>query len=137
MQKAQNYVVPAREPEAGETAEQVEKERLEEQEKINNGKLRRAEIARRLLICPAEPLTEEENAEKDALADEGFPDWNRRHFQSFIKGLERFGRDQLDKVAVEIADHTEESVRKYAKVFFERYTEIESEYELATWSRRS
>ncbi|KAI9632312.1 SNF2 family N-terminal domain-containing protein [Dioszegia hungarica] len=108
--KAQNYVVPAREPEAGETAEQVEKERLEEQEKINN----------------AEPLTEEENAEKDALADEGFPDWNRRHFQSFIKGLERFGRDQLDKVAVEIADHTEESVRKYAKVFFERYTEIEN-----------
>lgn len=38
-QKAQNWVVPPREPEAGETAEQVEKERQEEQEKIDNCKL--------------------------------------------------------------------------------------------------
>ena len=35
--KAQNYVVPAREPEEGETAEEVEAERVEEQERINNG----------------------------------------------------------------------------------------------------
>jgi SWI/SNF-related matrix-associated actin-dependent regulator of chromatin subfamily A member 5 len=80
------------------------------------------------LTGTAVPLTEEEVAEKEALAaDEGFPDWNRRHFQNFIKALERFGRNQLDKVAAEVADHTEESVRKYAKVFFERYKEIESE----------
>lgn len=78
----------------------------------------------------AVPLTEEEVAEKEALADQGFPDWNRRHFQLFIKGLEKHGRDDLPKVAAEIEGHTEESVRKYAKVFFERYTEIESEQSL-------
>lgn len=38
-QKAQNYVVPSREPEGEETAEQVEQERQEEQERINNGEL--------------------------------------------------------------------------------------------------
>lgn len=76
----------------------------------------------------AEPLTEEENAEKEELAESGFPDWNRRHFQLFIKALEKHGRQQLDKVAEDIQDKDLESVQKYAKVFFERYTEIESEF---------
>ncbi|KAL1410183.1 chromatin remodeling complex Adenosinetriphosphatase [Vanrija albida] len=106
--KAQNYVVPAREPEEGETAEDVEAERAEEQERINN----------------AEPLTEEENLEKDSLVTDGFSEWQRRHFVSFIKGLERYGRDALDKVALEVQDKTEEEVHQYAKVFFERYTEL-------------
>ncbi|NXD32609.1 ISWI ATPase, partial [Spelaeornis formosus] len=72
------------------------------------------------------PLTEEEVAEKEALAEEGFPDWQRRHFQSFIKAVEKYGRDNLDKVALEIADKTEEEVREYAKVFFERFSEVEN-----------
>lgn len=72
-------------------------------------------------------MTEEEAAEKDALADEGFPDWQRRHFQQFIKGVERYGRDQLDKVTAEMSDKSIEEVKEYAKVFFERYTELESE----------
>ncbi|GFZ42856.1 DNA helicase [Saitozyma sp. JCM 24511] len=106
--KSQNYVVPAREAEADETPEQIEKERQEEQERINN----------------AEPLTEEEVAEKDALVGDGFPDWQRRHFLAFIKSLERYGREALDKVALEVPDKTEEDVREYADVFFERYTEL-------------
>nr|XP_031859137.1 uncharacterized protein CI109_005487 [Kwoniella shandongensis]KAA5526209.1 hypothetical protein CI109_005487 [Kwoniella shandongensis] len=106
--KAQNYVVPARELEEGETTEQVETERQEEQERINN----------------AEPLTEDEVAEKDALVGEGFPDWQRRHFQAFIKAMEKYGRANLDKVAAEIPDHSEEAVREYADVFFERYQEL-------------
>lgn len=58
------------------------------------------------------------------MAEEGFPDWQRRHFQAFIKALERYGRDSLDEVALEIADHTEEEVREYAAVFFDRYKEL-------------
>lgn len=73
-------------------------------------------------------MTEEENAEKDALAGEGFPDWQRRHFQAFIKAMERYGRDSLDKVALEIADHTEEEVREYAAVFFDRYKELKGSF---------
>ncbi|WWD08624.1 hypothetical protein V865_006737 [Kwoniella europaea PYCC6329] len=106
--KSLNYVVPSREPEEGETPEQVEAERAEEQERINN----------------AEPLTEEEAAEKDTLVGEGFPDWQRRHYQAFVRGVEKFGRDALDKVALEISDHTEDAVREYAAVFFERYKEL-------------
>ncbi|EIW69137.1 hypothetical protein TREMEDRAFT_68987 [Tremella mesenterica DSM 1558] len=106
--KAQKYVVPTREPEEGETAEEVEAERVEEQERINN----------------AVPLTEEEVAEKDALAGEGFLEWKRQHFLSFIKGLEKYGRDNLDKVALEVSDKTEEEVREYAAVFFDRYHEL-------------
>lgn len=37
--KEQNYVVPTREPEEGETAEDVEAERQETQERINNGEI--------------------------------------------------------------------------------------------------
>ena len=66
-------------------------------------------------------------AEKDTLAGEGFLDWQRRHFQSFIKALEKYGRDNLDKVALEVADHTEEGIREYAAVFFDRYTELKGE----------
>ena len=35
-QKAQSFVVPTREPEEGETAEQVEQERVEEQARIDD-----------------------------------------------------------------------------------------------------
>lgn len=47
--KSQNYIVPARPVEEGETAEEVEAERAEEQERINNGEffvLRRANGSR-------------------------------------------------------------------------------------------
>ncbi|WVQ83568.1 hypothetical protein IAT38_005709 [Cryptococcus sp. DSM 104549] len=106
--KGLNYQVPVREPEEGETQEAVEAEAKEEQERIDG----------------AVPLTEEEVAEKEELAGEGFHDWQRRHFQGFIKGLEKYGRNNLDKVASEIADRTEEDVKEYAKVFFERYKEL-------------
>lgn len=107
--KAQNYVVPTREPEEGETAEQVEAERAEEQERINN----------------AEPLTEEEVEEKESLVDQGFGDWKRAHYQSFIKSLERHGRDAMDKVVADMApEKEEEEVKAYADVFFDRYTEL-------------
>ncbi len=77
------------------------------------------------------PLTDEEAAEKESLADQGFPDWQRRHFQSFIKACERFGRTALDRVAGEISDKTEDEVRAYAKVFFKRVGELKGECEEA------
>lgn len=58
------------------------------------------------------------------MAEDGFADWQRRHFLAFIKGLERHGRDALDKVAAEVPDKTPEEIASYAKVFFERHSEI-------------
>lgn len=106
--KSINYQVPVREPEEGETLEQVEAEQKEEQERIDN----------------AVPLSEEEIAEKETLVGEGFHDWQRRHFQSFIRALEKYGRDDMEKVVTDVADRTEDEVREYAAVFFERYKEL-------------
>ena len=47
--------------------------------------------------------------------------------------MERYGRDSLDKVALEIADHTEEEVRDYASVFFDRYKELKGRLDLAPY----
>jgi SWI/SNF-related matrix-associated actin-dependent regulator of chromatin subfamily A member 5 len=44
----------------------------------------------------AEPLTEEEMAEKEAYIEEGFPDWSRRDFQQFVRALETYGWYVLD-----------------------------------------
>jgi len=39
----------------------------------------------------AEPLTEEEIAQKEEFVAEGFPDWSRRDFQQFVRALESYG----------------------------------------------
>lgn len=44
-----------------------------------------------LCCCAAEPLTEKQLAEKEALIAQGFEDWSRRDFQQFIRGLETYG----------------------------------------------
>jgi SWI/SNF-related matrix-associated actin-dependent regulator of chromatin subfamily A member 5 len=59
-----------------ETPEMLEEERRAEQELIDN----------------AQPLTEEEQAEKEALQEEGFGSWTKRDFQQFVRGVERHGR---------------------------------------------
>lgn len=43
------------------------------------------------LVCIAEPLTEEELAEKEELMQQGFEDWSRRDFQQFVRALETYG----------------------------------------------
>lgn len=58
------------------SAEELEAERQAEQEAIDN----------------AEPLTTEEKEEKEALMGQGFTDWNKRDFMSFIRGCELWGR---------------------------------------------
>jgi SWI/SNF-related matrix-associated actin-dependent regulator of chromatin subfamily A member 5 len=37
-------------------------------------------------------LTEEEEAEKEALAELGFQHWTKREYQGFIRGCEAYGR---------------------------------------------
>ena len=53
-------------------------------------------------IAIAEPLTEEEAAEKEALSTDGFVDWNRRDFAAFRRACERHGRKKIDAIAKEI-----------------------------------
>lgn len=70
------------------------------------------------------PLTEDEQHEKDRLLEEGFRDWNRRDFNSFVRACEKYGRDNLQAIASEIDGKTEEEVKVYAKIFWKRYKEL-------------
>lgn len=75
-------------------------------------------------IDDAEPLTEEEIAEKDQLAEEGFGDWNKRDFQQFVNGSAKYGRNDYDGIALEVDSKNAKDVKEYAKVFWKRYKEI-------------
>ncbi|KAG8783018.1 hypothetical protein FRC12_020188 [Ceratobasidium sp. 428] len=72
--KAQNIQAPLREAvDEDDTPEKLEEERRLEQEEIDN----------------AQPLTEEEQQEKETLQEEGFGSWTKRDFQQFVRGVER------------------------------------------------
>ncbi|GLB43776.1 putative HAND [Lyophyllum shimeji] len=101
--------IPAalREPAGPEdTPEKLEAERQAAQEFIDN----------------AEPLTEEEMAEKEAYIEEGFPDWSRRDFQQFVKALEAYGwSESFEVYAAEIQEKTAEDVEKYYRTFEKKW----------------
>ncbi|KAK3160843.1 hypothetical protein QOZ80_1BG0065670 [Eleusine coracana subsp. coracana] len=75
-----------------------------------------------------EPLTAEEQEEKEQLLEEGFASWTRRDFNTFIRACEKYGRNDIKSVASEMEGKTEEEVQRYAKVFKERYKEL-SDYD--------
>ncbi|XP_068660734.1 ISWI chromatin-remodeling complex ATPase CHR11-like [Aristolochia californica] len=71
-----------------------------------------------------EPLTSEEQEEKEQLLEEGFSSWTRRDFNTFIRACEKYGRNDIKGIASEMEGKTEEEVERYAKVFKERYKEL-------------
>jgi SWI/SNF-related matrix-associated actin-dependent regulator of chromatin subfamily A member 5 len=75
-----------------------------------------------------EPLTAEEQEEKEQLLEEGFASWTRRDFNTFIRACEKYGRNDIKSIASEMDGKTEEEVQRYAKVFKERYKEL-SDYD--------
>lgn len=76
-------------------------------------------------IDNAVPLTQEEKAEKEKLSEEGFGLWNRRDFQQFINGSAKFGRTDYEGIATEVDSKEPDEIEEYAKVFWERYTELQ------------
>ncbi|OMO53725.1 SNF2-related protein [Corchorus capsularis] len=71
-----------------------------------------------------DPLTAEELEEKERLLEEGFSSWSRRDFNTFIRACEKYGRNDIKSIASEMEGKTEEEVERYAKVFKERYKEL-------------
>ncbi|KAK8684504.1 hypothetical protein V6N13_040528 [Hibiscus sabdariffa] len=71
-----------------------------------------------------DPLTAEELEEKEQLLEEGFSSWSRRDFNAFIRACEKYGRNDIKGIASEMEGKTEEEVQRYAKVFKERYKEL-------------
>ncbi|KAI1662520.1 SWI/SNF family of DNA-dependent ATPase [Daldinia decipiens] len=75
-------------------------------------------------IDNATALTEKEQEEKQTLSLQGFGEWNKRDFQQFINGSGRYGRHDYERIAEEVDSKTAAEVKAYAKVFWQRYTEI-------------
>lgn len=61
-----------------------------------------------------QPLTEEDIQERDQLLEQGFSNWNRRDFTSFVRACERFGRHAIPEITKEIEGKTEEEVCQLA-----------------------
>ncbi|KAJ5322208.1 SNF2 family helicase/ATPase [Penicillium brevicompactum] len=76
-------------------------------------------------IDNAVPLTEEEQAEKARMSEEGFATWNRRDFQQFVNGSAKFGRTDYVGIATEVDSKEPDEIEEYAKVFWQRYSEIQ------------
>ncbi|KAI0202060.1 chromatin-remodeling complex ATPase-like protein [Astrocystis sublimbata] len=75
-------------------------------------------------IDNAEPLAEDELEEKQKLSLQGFSEWNRRDYQQFINASARHGRNDYERIAEEIDSKTPADIKSYAKVFWQRYTEV-------------
>ncbi|KAK9146857.1 hypothetical protein Sjap_006760 [Stephania japonica] len=71
-----------------------------------------------------DPLNAEEQEEKEQLLEAGFSSWTRRDFNTFIRACEKYGRSDIKSIALEMEGKTEEEVERYAKVFKERYKEL-------------
>ncbi|EHA8591065.1 ISWI chromatin-remodeling complex ATPase CHR11 [Cocos nucifera] len=71
-----------------------------------------------------DPLSVEEQEEKEQLLEEGFSTWTRRDFNTFIRACEKYGRNDIKSIASEMEGKTEEEVERYAKVFKARYKEL-------------
>jgi SNF2 family DNA or RNA helicase len=75
-------------------------------------------------IDKAEPLTHQEQADMEAMLQQGFTNWTRRDFFAFTKSCERYGQANIPQIASEIEGKTLEEVQAYAKVFWKRYREL-------------
>lgn len=75
-------------------------------------------------IDNAVPLTEEEQAEKSKMSEQGFSSWNRRDFQQFVNGSAKFGRKDYEGISTEVDSKDPAEVKEYAQVFWQRFTDI-------------
>ena len=108
FRKEQGYKAPLPEGDDLDVEEREEQQKLEQAE-----------------IDSAVPLTEEEQQEKEELSTQGFSNWQRRDFHHFVRASEKYGRDKYAEIAEEIGTKTAKEVKEYAKIFWDRYEEID------------
>ncbi|KAI9247151.1 SNF2 family N-terminal domain-containing protein [Phascolomyces articulosus] len=114
LRKSLGYKIPPVSDEGEpEEIEQLEKERQEEQRKID----------------AAEALTEEEEEERKELYTKGFSNWSKKDFMTFVNACARYGRKNVQAIASDLGEgKTLDDIKKYSKVFWSRYKEI-ADYE--------
>ncbi|KAL0485675.1 chromatin-remodeling complex ATPase [Acrasis kona] len=79
----------------------------------------------KLLELEANEANDEANQQQiSQLLKEGFPDWTRKDLLCFIKGCEKYGRNDLQAISSEIETKSFQQVEQYSKTFWERYKEV-------------
>ena len=97
------------------------------------------------MIDEAKPLTGEEEAEKRILLTQGFTSWSKIDFNQFVNANFKFGRLDVAKISSMVkginfktsfyvpncnlylsTGKTEDEIREYSAVFWERYREIQN-----------
>ena len=77
-------------------------------------------------------ISEEQQTQKKELLAEGFSDWGRQHYTAFIRASSKYGRTQLENIAIEVGKPLAD-VDKYAHAFWdENYGKVrfsETEYD--------
>jgi SWI/SNF-related matrix-associated actin-dependent regulator of chromatin subfamily A member 5 len=76
-------------------------------------------------IDDAQPLSDDEQLEKEKLLTMGFTSWSKRDFNQFVKANEKYGRDDIDNIARDVEGKTADEVVEYSSVFWERCHELQ------------
>lgn len=95
------------------------KQRLEEYEKRENDENAIEEIENLGL-----ELSTEEEKEKEELIAKGFGEWRKNDFYAFLRGCEKYGRNDFENIAVEVETKTVAEVKKYSNTFWKKFKEI-------------
>ena len=75
------------------------------------------------LITSAMLVGEEVAKEKEFLLKQGFPNWQRAHFNAFLRGCFKHGRDDVEAIAEEVGVSAEE-ISRYTDSFWKKGPEV-------------
>ena len=71
-----------------------------------------------------EGLNDNEINELSELFKTGFPDWEKKEYETFLNKTEELGKEEIEKIALEIPTKTLDQVKEYSNAFWERISEI-------------
>lgn len=79
---------------------------------LEKGEVPTSNIGKMVVLPP------ELHDEKTALLNEAFGDWTRVHYNNFVRGAAKYGRNEHDKIAKDVGRPLDE-VRRYSSVFWD------------------
>lgn len=70
-------------------------------------------------------LEPQEEKEKDRLLATGFTSWTKNDFQAFIRGCEKFGRNNFKKISQFVGSKNLQETENYSEAFWKRIDDLE------------
>lgn len=65
-------------------------------------------------------ITQEEFDEREKLLEEGFPDWRVSEYRAYVRGCEKYGRKNVERIAADIPGKSVKEVQAYGDAFWSR-----------------